>query len=149
MIVFALKLNIKQIGKDDQFLTFSEINPDLTIRELKNVIQNKCKFIIAIRKIIEIHIFIAKRLHPTRQSLRLSPNGRSLLNSHTIKDLEFEGEPTIYVKDLGPQIGWKTVFLCEYIGPIITYFFTYLRPNLPIISNIYDNPDVPMSYVVQ
>jgi len=26
---------------------------------------------------------------------------------------------TLYFKDLGPQIGWKTVFYVEYAGPIL------------------------------
>ena len=30
---------------------------------------------------------------------------------------------TLYFKDLGPQIGWDTVFYVEYAGPIITTLF--------------------------
>lgn len=36
----------------------------------------------------------------------------------------------IYVKDLGPQIGWKTVFLAEYAGPLAVYLWIYQRPWL-------------------
>lgn len=36
----------------------------------------------------------------------------------------------IYLKDLGPQIGWSTVFLCEYAGPLFTYLIFYPRPSL-------------------
>lgn len=35
--------------------------------------------------------------------------------SHYIKDVE----STIYFKDLGLQVSWKTVFLVEYAGPIL------------------------------
>eukprot|EP01116_Phalansterium_solitarium_P008440 TRINITY_DN22351_c0_g1_i1.p2 TRINITY_DN22351_c0_g1~~TRINITY_DN22351_c0_g1_i1.p2 ORF type:complete len:333 (+),score=60.70 TRINITY_DN22351_c0_g1_i1:111-1001(+) len=31
-------------------------------------------------------------------------------------------------KDLGPQVGWTTVFLTEYTGPILIYLFFYMRP---------------------
>ncbi|KAF2347488.1 3-oxo-5-alpha-steroid 4-dehydrogenase C-terminal, partial [Trinorchestia longiramus] len=37
---------------------------------------------------------------------------------------------TIYIKDLGPQIGWTTVFLAEYAGPLIIYAWIYTRPWL-------------------
>lgn len=34
----------------------------------------------------------------------------------------------LYVKDLGPQIGWITVFLAEYAGPLVIYLWFYTRP---------------------
>lgn len=36
----------------------------------------------------------------------------------------------LYVKDLGPQIGWSTVFMAEYVGPLIVYLIFYARPSL-------------------
>jgi len=36
----------------------------------------------------------------------------------------------LYVKDLGPQIGWSTVFMAEYAGPLFVYLIFYARPNL-------------------
>jgi very-long-chain enoyl-CoA reductase len=30
-----------------------------------------------------------------------------------------ENGVTLYFKDLGPQIAWKTVFLVEYAGPLL------------------------------
>lgn len=40
-------------------------------------------------------------------------------------------QSTIFVKDLGPQIGWRTVFLIEYAGPIFIHPLIYLlRPYL-------------------
>ena len=34
-------------------------------------------------------------------------------------------QSTVYVKDLGPQIGWQTVFVIEYIGPILIHPLVY------------------------
>jgi very-long-chain enoyl-CoA reductase len=40
-------------------------------------------------------------------------------------------QSTIYIKNLGPQIAWRTVFLVEYLGPIIIHPLIYfLRPYL-------------------
>lgn len=96
-------------------------------------------------------IFLAK-LHLNRQSLHLEPTGKSLSNTDILKDIQISDDNkqlNIYLRDLGPQISWSTVFICEYFGPILIYLFIYFRPNLPFIGNIYDEPDIPMSYVVQ
>jgi len=36
----------------------------------------------------------------------------------------------IYIRDLGPQIGWRTVFIVEYAGPLFLYLFFYIQPWL-------------------
>ena len=47
----------------------------------------------------------------------LVPNSSDVSISQTgLRD-----QSTIYVKDLGPQIAWRTVFLVEYLGPIIIH----------------------------
>jgi very-long-chain enoyl-CoA reductase len=38
------------------------------------------------------------------------------------------GALKLFFKDLGPQVGWTTVFLTEYAGPLFIYVFFYLRP---------------------
>ena len=41
-------------------------------------------------------------------------------------------QSTVYVKDLGPQIAWRTVFLVEYLGPIIIHpMLLALLPSSP------------------
>lgn len=65
-----------------------------------------------------------------RQSLRLEARGKSLGDSETLQSLNLRSGSKLYVKDLGPQIGWKTVFLCEYAGPLAVYLLIYQRPWL-------------------
>ncbi|XP_063983194.1 very-long-chain enoyl-CoA reductase [Diachasmimorpha longicaudata] len=63
-----------------------------------------------------------------RQSLRAESKGKSLSDAETVKSLGLKNSSKLYYKDLGPQIGWKTVFLAEYAGPLVVYLWVYTRP---------------------
>lgn len=63
-----------------------------------------------------------------RQCLKLDPKGKILSNSDTLKSLSVSDGGKLYLKDLGPQISWKTVFLVEYAGPLFLYLWIYQRP---------------------
>ncbi|XP_039275926.1 LOW QUALITY PROTEIN: very-long-chain enoyl-CoA reductase-like [Nilaparvata lugens] len=67
---------------------------------------------------------------PDRQSLRLEPKGKTLKDDDTLASLGLKTGSKLYVKDLGPQIGWVTVFLAEYAGPLFIYLWFYQRPWL-------------------
>ena len=74
-----------------------------------------------------------KSLYVDRQSLRSQPKGKSLGDDQELKGIELakeDGIEVLYFKDLGPQIGWSTVFLCEYAGPLLCYLITYIRPSI-------------------
>ena len=53
---------------------------------------------------------------------------------------------TLVFRDLGPQILWKTVFILEYLGPLLLYPLFYFQPQL-----IYGNyaPPSPWAREVQ
>ncbi|KAL8900879.1 MAG: hypothetical protein Q9207_005475 [Kuettlingeria erythrocarpa] len=59
------------------------------------------------------------------------PNASSL----PVSDTGLRDGSTIYVKDLGPQISWRLVFVLEYLGPLLIHpLFYYLltsRTNPP------------------
>jgi len=55
------------------------------------------------------------------------PNSKEVsINSTGLRDAS-----TLYVKDLGPQIAWRTVFIVEYLGPLLIHPLVYaIRPYI-------------------
>lgn len=76
---------------------------------------------------VQVHK-LASHLYVERQSIRLEARGKTLKDSDTLQNLNLRSGSKLYVKDLGPQIGWSTVFLCEYAGPLAVYLWVYQRP---------------------
>jgi very-long-chain enoyl-CoA reductase len=72
------------------------------------------------------------KYYPDRQSFKL---GKERTSAALVKGTLGENGLTdgcrIYFKDLGPQIGWKTVFVAEYVGPMAVYALFFAR--LPLI----------------
>lgn len=81
----------------------------------------------------QVKKMIAKKmpsLYPERIALRAEVKGKSLSDSMQLNKLNLNKGKELYFKDLGPQIGWSTVFLCEYAGPLFCYMINYFRPAL-------------------
>lgn len=55
---------------------------------------------------------------------------------------------TVVFKDLGPQILWKTVFLIEYLGPLMLYPLFYMQPRW-IYGDAVDAEMLPWAREVQ
>lgn len=95
------------------YLFVSQVNPSTTIGEIKQQLYK-----------------LKKAPSVQRQSLKSEAKGKTLADSETIKSLSLKVGGKLYFKDLGPQIGWKTVFLLEYAGPLVLYLWLYQRPWL-------------------
>lgn len=73
---------------------------------------------------------LQKKLYVDRQSIRSTLKGKDLKDSVTVASLKLQNGSKLYVKDLGPQISWRLVFLCEYLGPLLVYLLFTARPWL-------------------
>ncbi|KAK9499377.1 hypothetical protein O3M35_002425 [Rhynocoris fuscipes] len=91
--------------------TVDDITPSSNIKDVKSYIYRQ-----------------KKKLYPERQALRLEPKGKNLKDEDSLQSLGLKNGSRLYLKDLGPQIGWSTVFLAEYAGPLIIYLYIYQRP---------------------
>lgn len=78
----------------------------------------------------KIYRNLKKSLYPDRQAVKLEAKGKTLKDEESLKSLNVQNGAKLYVKDLGPQISWKNVFLAEYAGPLFVYLWVYQRPWL-------------------
>ncbi|KAK9452329.1 3-oxo-5-alpha-steroid 4-dehydrogenase-domain-containing protein [Limtongia smithiae] len=66
----------------------------------------------------------ATKLGPERIRLTLVDNTR-LVPGTPLEKYDLQEKSIIYVKDLGLQIAWSTVFYFEYAGPIVVHLIAY------------------------
>lgn len=79
-----------------------------------------------------------------RLRLTKGSDGSAVPNAkdYTVERTGLRSDSVVYVKDLGPQIAWRTVFIIEYLGPLLIHpLFYYLRPYL------YKNAPAEPSYL--
>ncbi|KAI9680216.1 MAG: 3-oxo-5a-steroid 4- dehydrogenase [Trizodia sp. TS-e1964] len=77
-----------------------------------------------------LHAILAAQSGYSANRLRITKGSDgSLVPNSKLASIESTGlrdRSTIYVKDLGPQIPWKTVFFVEYAGPLFIHPLVYL-----------------------
>ena len=112
--VMDLQLEIVHAKSNKPLVTLYDILDSFTIQELKKNIAGKK----------------GKYRDTNRQELRLEPKGKPLKDDTTLKELGLKNGAIVYFKDRGMQIGWTTVFLTEYAGPLLVYLWFYTRPWL-------------------
>ncbi|VDB86649.1 unnamed protein product [Peniophora sp. CBMAI 1063] len=69
------------------------------------------------------------KLYVERQKLSLKDDKKALVDEATLASVGIADGAELAVKDLGPQVSWRTVFLVEYVGPLIIHPLFYHLPQ--------------------
>lgn len=69
-------------------------------------------------------------LYVDRQKLSLKGQKNALQDEATLTDAGVVDGGEVVLKDLGPQISWRTVFLIEYAGPLVIHPLIYHFPKI-------------------
>ncbi|KAJ2965032.1 hypothetical protein NQZ79_g103 [Umbelopsis isabellina] len=79
------------------------------------------------------------KFYPDRQ--RLTTEDKKALNlDQTLAEQGLIDGSVVIFKDLGPQIGWRTVFLIEYGGPLLIHPLFYYLQKLIYHDNFVHSP---------
>ncbi|EFJ53040.1 hypothetical protein VOLCADRAFT_72272 [Volvox carteri f. nagariensis] len=116
-----MKLEI--LSRSGHIIATLDVNPDASVSELKKKFYG-----------------LKRKYYPSRQRFTLpvkpgEKRGTVLEDSKRLSDYGLADGGKLEFKDLGPQIGYSTVFFWEYFGPLAVYplfFFLpkYLYPHL-------------------
>lgn len=80
-----------------------------------------------------LYLFRTAKKSIHRLSFKYEADGKTVRLEDDSKTLDSYGvspSTVLIFKDLGPQIGYRTVFLLEYFGPIVFVSLFALRPQL-------------------
>ncbi|KAM3570071.1 hypothetical protein VYU27_007850 [Nannochloropsis oceanica] len=116
--IMPLKVTIA-LGKD-KVMELDLANKNATVQDLKEAFAKK-----------------RRGLSPSRQSFRLPADPSSTAPSikldkptQSLAESGYKEGMVLVFKDLGPQIGYRTVFIVEYLGPILIMLLYASRPSL-------------------
>ncbi|KAF4613842.1 hypothetical protein D9613_008091 [Agrocybe pediades] len=92
-----------------------EVTPETTVADVKRAIAEKYP-----------------RFKPSRQRITLKGERKPLETETKLSDVLDAGAKTweLDVKDLGAQISWRTVFIVEYLGPLLIHPVFYHFPKI-------------------
>ena len=127
---------VKVVKSGKKTRNYGEFNlsDSATLQDLKIAFQKQTK--------ISIHRQGFKFQDPKQDKIITLAEDEKTLSSYGIKngnELQF--------KDFGPQIGYRTVFVLEYLGPLLIVLFYAMRPEFLYGKNAAKKPFHPTAWL--
>ncbi|KAH7928117.1 hypothetical protein BV22DRAFT_1059711 [Leucogyrophana mollusca] len=112
---------VSSVGKPPSFARGLPQTVDLPGRQPEDVTVADVKAAIAAKY---------PKFYPSRQKITLKDSKSAIADETTLADAGVANGGDLSVKDLGPQISWRTVFLVEYGGPLVIHPLMYHFPKV-------------------
>jgi len=121
----GLPFTVEIPGKSIDQVTIGDVKSSLAARFPK---VRGCTALSALKKNADYRIYY--QFYVSRQKLSLKGSKAALADDVTLKDTD---GAELSVKDLGPQISWKVVFLIEYVS-----YFIFFVVVIWMLTDLYD-----------
>ncbi|KAG2735626.1 hypothetical protein G9P44_001840 [Scheffersomyces stipitis] len=118
-----VSIEVKSRSKSLRSVTISDLTLDTPVKALVGQIAEKNRTSAA-------RLRVTKYDDKTKKQQPLDYSKSFLENGIATKKIE------LFVKDLGPQISWRTVFMIEYFGPLL------IHPLFYYVSGLYGSSSV-------
>ena len=119
--------------EEDAPIKLKDVDINKTVKELKNYIYNSLNLSSQI-SLNRLGIMIATKKESKEVKTFLSDDYQKLIFYDSVSD----PNTIYYLKDIGPQINYRLVYILEYLGPLVFSIIFFARYALIYMKN---NPD--------
>ncbi|KAJ3191034.1 3-oxo-5a-steroid 4- dehydrogenase [Irineochytrium annulatum] len=124
-------MQLKLVNRKGKLLKQLDVASDANVEDLSRVIYKACAYPShSVNTIAADYTFAVPKWDINRQRLTYGDKNAVLERGLSLKSYGIKDGDTVVFKDLGPQLGWSTVFLIEYLGPLLIHPLVYYNQKL-------------------
>ena len=121
------------ILEKDTAIKLKDVDINKTVKEFKDQVYNSLNLSSQISR-NRLGIMVVSKKQPIEIRTFLSDDNQKLLFYDGVGD----SNSIFYLKDIGPQINYRLVYVLEYLGPLVFSILFFIRYAIIFLKN---NPD--------